>query len=799
VQNVRGGRPPLVVSLSLASAQTPVAQLKSDQPVATGQVVTKPILPGIYYTQALTGNTVYGLAFDPIAVGSTSVTVSAPGMLTMTASGVRPVTISGPGINPPVTQTVGAGLQLFVTAQLGASEHNGVTVTVQSTNPARVLVSPDGVAPGTASFTRSVANGETFVSYYVQGLENTSGSAQVNISAPGFANASHQVDLSPAGIELHGVNPAMDTLSADDVDVYVQVGVPCPDLTTLCAVQNVRSGAAPLVATLSLASTQTPIAELRSDQPVAAGQTVTKPIQPGIYYTQAIAPGTFYGLTFDPISTGSTTVTVTGPAGVITMSTTGVRPVTISGPTVSAPGTIVAGAGLQAGTNALLSSSNHNGVIVTVSSSNPSIVRLSPDGVTAGTGSILLPIANGNVFVPYFVQGMENVTGSATITVNAPGFGTATHTVNVVPAGIEILSLDPNTSNLSPDDIDWYVQVGLPCPDNTTLCAIQVVRAGGPAFIATITNSSETVARLRSDEPTAIGQTVTKPIQPGIYYTQAVAGGTFYGLTFDPLANGTTTVSVTGPTGVITMTSSGVRPITVTTPSIQLFTPLVNVGAGLQVSTGAVLSAAQHGGVTVTVTSSAPNILLVSTDPAVEGEDSVGITMPNETTFLAFTVQALENVTGTAIVTLSAPGFTSATMEVRVRPSGIEVHGLPTSISEGAPDATGWYVMTGLPSLDFSFLEQIQVVRAGSPGFVIRLANSTAQAAQLGSDEPAATGQVVFKPIRPGIYYTQEIPGGTPYGLRFDPLAVGTTTVTATGPIGVVSMPLSTRTIVVVQ
>ena len=45
-------------------------------------------------------------------------------------------------------------------------------------------------------------------------------------------------------------------------------------------------------------------------------------------------------------------------------------------------------------------------------------------------------------------------------------------------------------------------------------------------------------------------------------YTQAAVGGTSYGLTFDPLAAGTTTVSATGPAGVV-QTGQAVRTVVV--------------------------------------------------------------------------------------------------------------------------------------------------------------------------------------------------------------------------------------------
>jgi uncharacterized repeat protein (TIGR01451 family) len=800
VQNVRGGSPGFVVTLSLANAETPIARLKSDEPAAMAQSVTKPIKPGIYYTQAIVSGTVYGLAFDPLSGGTTSVTVTGPaGALTMTTTGVRPVTISGPGINGPGAQIVGAGLQVGTSAQLGASQHGGVTVTVQSKDPTRVLVSPDAATPGTSSFTTNLANGSTFVSYHVQGVENVTGSADVTVSAPGFTSAGHTVQVVRPGLEIHNLTAETTTLSEDDVDVYVQVGIPCGGDTHLCSVQNVRAGSPGFVVTLSLASAETPIARLTSDEPAATAQSVTKPIKPGIYHTQAFVSGTAYGLAFDPLSAGTTSVTVTGPAGALTMTTTGVRPVTISGPGIIGPGAQIVGAGLQQGTNAFLDASQHGGLTVTIQSSDPTRVLVSPDAATPGTSSFTTNLAKGSTLISYHVQGVENVTASANVnvTVSAPGFTSATHNVQVVATGVEFHNLDPNQTNLSPDDVDVYVQVGLPCAGNTHLCVVQNVRAGGPGFVVTLANSNQNVARLRSDEPAATGQSVTKPIKAGIYHTQAAVSGTAYGLAFDPLANGTTSVTVTGPVGVLTMTTTGLRSVTVATPTIVPSPAFVTVGAGLQVSAAAFLETGQHGGVTVTVTSSAPSVMVVAADPAVAGQGSVEIPLENGATFVPLYIQGVENAAGVATLTLSAPGFTSATITVTVSPPAIEIHGLPTSVEAGSANVTGWYAQVGLPNELGSGLIQVQNVRGGSPGFVITLANGTPGVAQLLSDEPVATGQSVTKPIQPGFYYTQAVPFGIQYGLTFDPLAPGNTTVTAIGPFNTTTTGQGIRTVVI--
>jgi uncharacterized repeat protein (TIGR01451 family) len=794
VQAVRVGGPPLVVTLALSPAQTPIAQIKSDEPVAVGQTVTKPIQPGFYHSTTL-GATLFGLALDPLGVGTTTMTVSAAGFVPA-ATGVRVITITGPGFTTPGSLTLGAGLQSLQFAGLTAAQHGGVTVTVASDNPARVLVSPNVSTPGSTSFNVVVPNGQTSVSYVVQGLENVTGTANITLSAPGFTSATHSVQVVPPGIEIVNLITETTTLSGDDTGWYAQVGLPCPGNTIVCSAQHVRAGSPGFIVTLSLTPAVPGIAQLRSDEPVAVGQSVTKPIQSGIHHTQAIAVGTSFGLALRPLGNGSATVTVTGPPGVLTMTSSGTRTVTITGPTISSPGGVNVGAGLQTPSAAFLSAAQHGGITVTVTSSDPSRVLVSPGPLVAGAASINVPVLNGQSTVNYYVQALENVTGAATVTLSATGWTSGAHTVTAIPTGIEIVNLPVETTNLSPEHADWWVQVGLPCPGNTHLCVVQNVRAGGPGILATLTNSNSVVARLRSDEPAAVGQVVTKPIQPGIYFTQAIAGGTSWGLAFDQLSNGATTVTVAGPAGVITM-NSGVVNVTVTTPTFLLTNPTPLIGAGLQLAASAFLTGSQHGGVTVTATSSAPSIVRVATDFTTPGQGSILIPIANNATQVPLVVQGMENVTGTATVTLSAPGFSSATLTVTVTESGIELLGLPDSVSAGAADVTSWYVQVGIPSVDHTFLTQVQGVRAGSPGFIITFTNSLATVAQLKSDEPVAVGQVVTKPIQPGIYFTQHVPFGIPYGLAFDPLSPGSTTITATGPPGVITTSRAIKTVVV--
>ena len=249
------------------------------------------------------------------------------------------------------------------------------------------------------------------------------------------------------------------------------------------------------------------------------------------------------------------------------------------------------------------------------------------------------------------------------------------------------INLSGSFTNLSADDTDVYVQVGITHPsyNNAQLWQVQNVRPGSPGFEVTLTNSNVNVARLRSDEPAATGgqtgQVVKKTITAGTYYTHAIATGTTYGFAFEPLSNGSTTVTVTAP-GALTMTSTGVRPVTVTTPAISV-AETATIGAGLMDGQNATLGASQHGGVDVTITSSAPSVVLVSPDSTTTGTASTVVHVANNQTSVPFVIHGLENVSATAVVTLSAPGFTSTTMSVTVTPSSVEILNLPATYQRG--------------------------------------------------------------------------------------------------------------------
>jgi hypothetical protein len=213
------------------------------------------------------------------------------------------------------------------------------------------------------------------------------------------------------------------------------------------------------------------------------------------------------------------------------------------------------GSGLQQMTNLGLVA-GHPGTTVTITSSDPSVLLVSPNASTPGSASINLVVAAGNATPNFFVQGVEGKTGTATVTATAPGYTNGTGLMTVVQPALDIIDLNTTPNSAAADD-PFLVRVGLPGTGNTQLAAGQAVRAGGVALTVTLNSGNSAVGQLVTTAST--GATVTMQIVPG----QSASAGSVSsgGVAFDPLTAGSTVVSAT-ITGFI-QTAAGARTVTV--------------------------------------------------------------------------------------------------------------------------------------------------------------------------------------------------------------------------------------------
>lgn len=682
---------------------------------------------------------------------STTVTANATNFLSdsLTVT-VRPqpvITIGGFPLQ------VGAGLQTsccFVS--LGAFNHPGTTVRLESSDPSRVRVAPDSTTPGQAFINVPLPPTQTRFNFVVQGLEQARGAVTLTASAAGFQNGTITINVVQPGVQLGGLSTKLAALAADE-NFVVRLGLPAAGNTRVANFQQARVGGNGFQATITTSDSEVgalvPGNGSQVNVGIAAGQDSSD--------VDAVA--------FRPLSVGTTTVAVSIPQFIATTAAS--VDVSVTSPAITlANAVITVGAGLQTPTfmTGRLSHANHEGVTVRIASSNPALALIAPDDSTPGQNFIDVTLADGEDLFIFVVQGLERVTGTTALQVSAPGFTAATCTLTVVQPTLSIVNLEPSTISSAPNN-DFEVGVGIPDSRGTRLQEFQPARAGGGGFTATLRSSNPSIGRLVTTATT--GQSVTVRIAAGdIFSPFGLAAG---GVAFDPVRPGTTIVSASInnfiPTNQTAVT------VEVGSRGLQLLVSSPRLGAGLQTRCCNVsLNDANHGGVTVRVTSSNRNVLLLAPDDTTAGTAFIDIPVPDRQSNFSFVVQGRERATGTVTLTASAPGFTAGTGTITVEQPALALFGLFASTTLAANEA--FQVGVGLPDSSRTFLQTLQVARIGGGGLLATMTNSAAVVGQLMTE--ATIGQTVTVAIDEG-----QALGGD---VAFDPLSSGTTIVAARIP-----------------
>jgi adhesin/invasin len=784
VQSVRAGGTPLTVTFTTPNNGFGDLLKAATAPGLT-QDATIPADGSRYYspTDTVTG----GVAFHPLTAGTTTVSATIPNYLVLPTA-TRSVTVSQPGISVGSLK-IGSGLQDATSFSLGASNHGGVTVRLTSSSP-DVLLAPTATTAGNQQITFDLLNGETFRTFYVQAVEGRvtdTVTATVTAVATGFSDGTGTMTAIPPALDLIGLPTSTTTLSPSSA-IYARVGTPNAQNTALDQVQSVRFGGTQL--TVTFTTPNNGFGDLlKAATAPGLTQDATIPADGTRYYTPTDT--TSGGVAFHPLTAGTTTVTATIPNYVVIPTAT--RSVTISQSGISV-GSLKLGSGLQDATSFSLGASNHGGVTVTVSSSSPEVL-LAPTATTAGLQSIQFNLANGETFRSFYAQALEGrVTDTvlATITVSATGFSDGTNTIQAIPPALDLIGLPASTTTLSPSN-PIYARVGTPNAQNTALDQVQSVRFGGtPRLVTFATTPLGLGELLKAATPPAPTQTATIPADGTRYYTPTDT--TSGGVAFDPLLGGTASVSATIQDFIALPTAT--RSINISQPGITV--GALRVASGLQDATSFSLGAANHGGVTVTLTSSNPAMML-SPDATTAGQSQISFNLNDGETFRSFYVQGNEGITQATVttVTVSASGFTDGTNTMTIEPIAMDLLGLPTSTTTLSA-ANAIYVRVGTANAQSTALDQVQSIRAGgnplTATFTLVPANGVGEL--LKAATPAATTQTATIPAGGTRYYTPT--DTTSGGVAFHPLVIGSTSVVASIP-GVIATSQATRPVTVSQ
>lgn len=304
------------------------------------------------------------------------------------------------------------------------------------------------------------------------------------------------------------------------------------------------------------------------------------------------------------------------------------------------------------------------GLKLTLASSDPELVRFSATPGGAASPALDLLVHAGYRNSPeFYIQG-HGKAGSVNYTATAPGFAGGTGTVTLSPSGVIFarsgagLSQFRTTTGAGKQELAVYSVLLDP---QLNVMHPQPV-ASGQSVGVEVTNSDKTIAAI---EPSRL------TIQSGTAHAS---------LEFQPLSAGETVLSVTTPHGFSSPTQFATMAVTVIKPGMGL-TDEISIGRDLQAHGTLTLGeVAGAQGVTVTLTSSDPTKLLLSTSPTEPGLKQITIPVPPGGFNGSFYLHALHG-SGHVTYRATAPGFRDREATVALTPSGLVIGG-----PQGPPD-----------------------------------------------------------------------------------------------------------------
>ncbi len=640
------------VSLAVTSANSLV-----------GTILTSPVTIAAGSATAVTSFQPVGGGTSLIALGAQPAGFSTPSQ----ASYVQgTATVTAPAINLD-TANLGAGAPIttgvnltygnsYSYISLAVTPSGATTITMTSSNPtvATLGTGETAAAVGTASIQFTGVTSTALQYFNVQG--HSVGTATITVSAPGFATTTFTVTVDPSAFGFNGAPTfSTTTLSANTIVTVSTLVLNPGNLTQYAAGLPLNPGTATIMV---------PVTSSNS----SVGTILTSPVafSGGMATTQT---------TFQPLSAGTTTIAIgTEPAGFSTPSSAanvqGTATVTSFG--INVPASQTTGVSLtDGGLSFSLGAAPLSGVPVTLTSSNPAVATLAYESapVAPGTASITYPLVSGTASQFFNIQGQS--VGTSTITVSAPGYTTATFTVTVDPSGFGFSAAPTFTTSTLSGNTTLTVATLVLNPGSLTVLSSGLPLNPGTGSISVPVTSSNTAA----------GTITTSPVVFS-------AGSSTAPTAFHPVGAGTATIAIgTEPSGFSTPSTTANVQGTATVSSFGISVP-PNQTVGVSLTDGSLsvsLGATPPGAVTITLTSSNAPVATLGVGPTggTAGTASITLTGVTSTAAQSFNIQG--QIQGTSTITVSAPGYITATFTVTVNPTSTttayhEVDGLTFSV-----------------------------------------------------------------------------------------------------------------------
>ena len=555
------------------------------------------------------GQTIGNFTYTGVGPGAATITASASNYLAGSATVTATYSLVSLGTIPTVApgQSVSLALSIATAAPAG-----GVTVNFTSSNPNVATVTSSVFIPAGQ---RTAATNPQIVGVII-------GTTTITATAQGYAPDTRSVTVTvTAAFSPTGITIAHQTYS----NITLNISAPA----TTGGLSFTLSSDAPATATVPASVT------------IPAGQT------------SVIVPVT-------GVADGSTTIRADSPG--VTEATLSVNVSTQLGLYY---GDTITGFDMQVGNYAYVSTNPAMPTTVTVTISDPTIVTMSTSQSVAGTSTLTFTNTSATNNLIYF-QGQK--TGTATVTISAPGYTTGTNKITVYPGGFIIGGSSFSTTTFSgPYGLTIYPAILN--PTTLTYYTTSTLNPGiGPISVPVTSGTPAT------------GTITTSPV---VFNGNQSSQST----TFQPSAAGTSLISVgtaTGVTGFSAPASSNSVTATVTAPQLGIYYGSQTIGVNMMTNNYIYVPVAPPTATTYTVTSSNPAVATLSTSATTVGTTT--LTVPNVTG--SGNVQQIfiqGQSVGTATLTVSGSGFTSGTVTITVYPSGFTLAG---SYSSGLSTTT---------------------------------------------------------------------------------------------------------------
>jgi hypothetical protein len=454
---------------------------------------------------------------------------------TYTVSLASPVAVVPNPVNVAVTVTtsrvalsdpssgatrVGVGLQSQVKLDLVGST-GGVTVTLESADSSRVYFSTSPTVVGSPTLDVTFSSGSTSRTVYVQTPSSAElGNVLLRATCPGYGDGEITYSLIRPVVRIDDEGTAWSGTTYTNLsNDFINFGWGVPSLSAPTT-SLVSQWVSPIggQAYLTVTKTASSMANLASSG--QAGDSVQIPVSAGTLGATSNAVWVDFAY---PAVNGSFSYTATlantdtsFPPGTVTVTNT-ISPATLGFDAQLASNGNRVGGGLYLNHGFRLNTSEHGGVTVRISSSNPSVLKVATTGTsTQSAASIDYVIPSGGTAFSFSTHGVTGATGTASVSIECitPGClleSPAARTVTVVPVipVISATSYTLNGSTIDPAARTNNVNVSLRIRDaNNNLAQQQVAgsMAPFPVDVEAATNL-DTHIQIQRDGATATSTT----------------------------------------------------------------------------------------------------------------------------------------------------------------------------------------------------------------------------------------------------------------------------------------------------